>query len=136
MDGIPITGLTTMRSPTARTLKFFRDQEAQCRVVEQWIDFHKPRGFKGRPGVRRDLWGADILVRQGALLMAIQSTDGTHHSKHVDKCLANTEIRNWLDCGVPFYIYSWAKRGPRGKRKLWTPRITQLIVNSDKVKVL
>jgi hypothetical protein len=127
-----------MRSPTARTLKFFRDQGATARVVEQWIGFGgKPRTQgNGASGIRRDLWGADILVRQGQLLMAVQSTSGSNHSKRVDKCLSNPEITNWLDCGVPFYVYSWAKRGPRGKRKVWTPRIAQLVTSDGKVMVL
>lgn len=126
-----------MRSPTARTLNFFRERGATARVVEQWVGFKKKDGAGGPPGVRRDLWGADILVRQGGLLMAIQSTAGASHSARVTKCLANPDLLNWLHCGVAFFIYSWAKRGPRGGRKVWTPRITQLIEDKDgKVAVL
>lgn len=125
-----------MRSPTARTLNFFRKLDCQARVVEQWIGFGKPKGFVGKPGVRRDLWGADILVKQGCALLAVQSTSGSNHSKRVEKSLANPEILNWLDCGVTFHVYSWAKKGPRGGRKVWTPRITQLVVDNGKVKVL
>src|SRR5581483_6148194 len=73
-----------MRSPTARTLNFFRKLDCEARVVEQWIGFGKPKGFKGKPGVRRDLWGADILVRQGAAFLAVQSTSGSNHSKRVE----------------------------------------------------
>ena len=112
-------------------MKFFRDQGAEARVVEQWIDFHKGPGFKGRPGVRRDLWGADLLVRQGSLLMAVQSTSGSNHSSRINKSLGNPEILNWLHCGVTFYVYSWAKKGPRGARKTWQAKITQLVENGD-----
>ena len=116
-----------MRSPTARTLKFFRDQGAIAEVVEKWIPVPKHPGG----GIRRDLWGADMIVRQGSLLMAIQSTSGSNHANRVTKSLANTAIMNWIHCGVTFYVYSWSKRGPRGKRKVWTPKITQLIENGD-----
>ncbi len=122
-----------MRSPTARTLNFFRKQGAIAESVEKWIPIPKHPGG----GVRRDLWGADILVRQGALLMAVQSTSGSNHSSRVTKSLANPAVLNWLHCGVTFYIYSWAKKGARGKVKRWTPKITQLIENGDgKAKVL
>jgi hypothetical protein len=123
-----------MRSPTARTLKLFRDNGATARIVEQWVGFG--RGSAKRPGVRRDLWGADILVRQGARLLAIQSTTGGNHSRRVEKSLENDELHNWLDCGVAFFVYSWSKKGPRGKRKLWAPRVTQLIEAGDKIRVL
>jgi len=95
--------------------------------VEKWIPVPKHPGG----GIRRDLWGADILVRQGAMLLAIQSTSGSNHSSRVTKSLANPAVMNWIHCGVAFYIYSWAKKGPRGKRKVWTPRITQLIEDEN-----
>jgi hypothetical protein len=121
-----------MRSPTARTLDFFRKQGATAEVVEKWINIPNHPGG----GIRRDLWGADILVRQGALLMAIQSTSGSNHAHRVTKSLGNEAILNWLHCRVAFYVYSWAKKGPRGKRKVWTPKITQLVENNGKVAVL
>jgi len=122
-----------MRSPTARTKNFFELQGAAVAIVEKWIPIPKHPGG----GIRKDAWGADMLVRQGSLLMAVQSTSGSIHAHRVEKCLANPEIVNWLHTGVGFYIYSWAKRGPRGKRKVWTPKVTQLIENgSGKVAVL
>ena len=116
-----------MRSPTARTLKFFRDQGAIAEVVEKWINIPNHPGG----GIRRDLWGSDMLVRQGQLLMAIQSTSGSNHAHRVAKSLANPEILNWLHCGITFYVYSWSKRGARGKRKAWQPKVTQLVENGD-----
>jgi hypothetical protein len=119
-----------MKSTTSRTLNYFKELGCPAKVVEKWVGFGKVAPGE-RPGVRRDLWGADILVRQGGLLLAIQSTSGTNHSNHVMKCLLNDEIKNWIECGVAFYIYSWSKRGPRGKRKVWTPRITQLVIGTE-----
>jgi hypothetical protein len=117
-----------MRSPTQRTLKYLRERGnvAAVQVVEHYIKFpHMAHG------VRRDLWGADILCVQGMKLIAIQTCAGSSHSDRVNKSLGNESVGNWLVTGNLFEIWSWAKRGPRGKRKLWTPRVTQLTLNGD-----
>lgn len=106
-----------MTSPTQRTLKFLRDAGAAAVVLERWNQYAR---------IRQDIWGADILARQGQLLMAIQATSSTNHSARVEKARANPDTLNWLNCGVPYYVYSWGKKGARGKRKLWTLKITQL----------
>jgi hypothetical protein len=111
-----------MTSPTQRTLKFLRDTGATARVVEHWNGYAKRR---------IDLWGADILARQGQLLMAIQTTSDSNHSDRVEKAKANPDTLNWLGTGVPFYVFSWGKKGARNKRKLWTVRITQLSLTDD-----
>ncbi len=102
-----------MRSPTTRTLAFFRKQDCEAVVLEKWVTIPKHPGG----GIRKDCWGADILVRQGSLLMAVQSTSGSNHSSRVTKSLDNPAVLNWLHCGVAFYIYSWAKKGARGHRR-------------------
>ncbi len=69
--------------------------------------------------------------------MAVQSTSGSNHSSRVTKSLDNPAVLNWLHCGVAFYVYSWAKKGARGKVKRWQPKITQLVENGDgKARVL
>lgn len=108
-----------MTSPTQRTLAFLRKIGANAKVLERYNIYAKKR---------QDVWGADILACRGRFLWAIQTTSATNHSNRVEKSLANLEVRNWLKCGIPFYIYSWGKRGPRGKRKLWTLRITQILL--------
>jgi hypothetical protein len=35
------------------------------------------------------------------------------------KALAQPGLAAWLQCGGRFEIHGWARRGPRGKRKLW-----------------
>src|SRR4051812_7670702 len=121
-----------MKSPTQHTLKYFKDRACQCKVVERYI---KHPGM--RHGIRQDLWGADILIRQGALLMAIQTTSRAHHSDHVEKCINNPDVANWLGTGVTFYVYSWAEcsqrvngKAVRGSPKTWQPRITQLVLDN------
>jgi hypothetical protein len=96
-------------------------------VLERWNPYAR---------IRQDVWGADFLVRHGRALIAVQATSGSNHSKRVEKSIANPDTRHWLETGVLYNIYSDAKRGPRGKRKVWTPRITQLVLNGDTVTVL
>lgn len=109
-------------SPFSRTKKLLEDNG--CYVV-------KLESYNKWARRRIDVWGADMLVRQGKLGMAIQCTDSTSHSKHVDRALSHDGTIHWLKIGVNFYIYSWGKRGARGKRKVWTPRITQLVLNGE-----
>jgi hypothetical protein len=114
-----------MRSPTEHTLNYLKKIRAEARVVERWNPWAKRR---------HDLWGADILARQGMKLLAIQSTSGAHHADHVKTACANPDVQNWLVCGVAFEIWSWSRQGKAGKRKLWTPRVTQLICTNGKVR--
>lgn len=117
-----------MTSPTQRTLKFLRDTGAVARVVEHWNGYAKRR---------IDLWGADILAKQGRQLMAVQTTSDSNHSDRVEKAKVNPDTRNWLDTGVTFYVFSWGKKGARNKRKLWTVRITQLcLTDNDTITTL
>jgi hypothetical protein len=115
-----------MRSPTAHTLEYFRKQGAEARTVEVWIQ------FPGMPhGKRRDLWGADVQVIQGRALIGIQATSGDNHSKRVNDAIQNPEVSAWLATGNLFEVWSWRKAGARGKRKVWTPRVTQLTLDGD-----
>ncbi len=67
---------------------------------------------------------------QGKKLVAIQSTSGSNHAARVAKAILSTKLRRFLACdGALFEVWSWAKKGARGKRKLWTPRVEQLTLN-------
>ncbi len=46
------------------------------------------------------------------------------------KALAEPRLRQWLDAGGRFEIWSWGKRGGRGERKLWTLR-SEALLSSD-----
>ncbi len=116
-----------MRSPVARSLALLRDEGWTACVVEHWI------GPPDKPQLRRrkDAFGfGDILaccrrdfaptVRDYYQIMLIQSTDGSSLSKRISKAEALPEYGKWLDAGGLVEFHGWAKRGPRGKRKLWT----------------
>lgn len=81
---------------------------------------------------RIDIWGADILVRRGRKLIAVQASDETSHGKHVTKAMSfESPVMNWLKAGVPYYVYSEGLRGPRDQKKLWTPRLTEIAIRPD-----
>ncbi len=115
-------------SPSARTKQFFESNG--CEVV-------KLEHFNKWSRQTIDVWGADWLVRQGQLGMAIQATDHSHHANRVAKALDNPDVKNWMKIGLCFYVYSWGLQGAKGKRKTYTMRVTQIVLNkNDKLQVL
>lgn len=106
-------------TPTARTLLWLRGQGALAAVVERF-----------NPGTRRrhDLFGCiDVLALDGQPgCLGVQVTTGEHVSHRLEKirsdeCWPNVE--RWLAAGNRLVVHGWAKRGPRGKRKVWTLRV-------------
>lgn len=101
-------------SPIARTLRYLREQGYRAEVVEKTI----PRTF-----IKKDLWGADILaIKGGSPLLAIQCTSGGNVPVRVQKLKANGHDEVWKSVGATIEVWGWAKRGPRGERKVWTLR--------------
>ena len=113
-------------------------------VVEKWIPV-SAKGFRGKL-VRKDLFDCiDILCPQGMILLGIQSTDGTSHSKRVEKAKESKKLRAFMMTTCLFEIWSWSKRskrdeegklaktkkGERFKEKEWKLRVTQLRVNKN-----
>lgn len=108
-------------TPTARSLAECRKRGWPSTVVEKWI-----------PQTRRrlDVFGfGDILAldgQPGSLL--VQATSGSNVSSRVTKIL--TECRalaqTWLAAGNRIEVWGWAKKGPRGARKLWTLRVVEV----------
>lgn len=116
-----------------QSLKYLRDHGWQCAVVERWIQFGPEGQAKlGMPGIRVDVWGfGDILACRrskpdGVALVDVyeialfQTTDITSKSKHLAKAENILELKCWKDAGGLAFLHAWAKRGPRGKRKVWT----------------
>ncbi len=103
-----------MSKATELTLKRLRETGWTVAIVERWVQAARKR---------IDAFGLiDILaVRPGAVL-GVQSTTGSQHSEHVRKALAEPRLVRVLASGMRFELWSWAKRGGRGRRKLWTLR--------------
>lgn len=103
-------------SPTQRSLAFCREQGWTAQVVEKWV----------QQAMRRvDLFGViDLVVcdGQGGGPLGVQACAGSSHAARREKALEEPRLRAWLDAPARFEVWSWAKRGPRGERKLWTLR--------------
>ncbi len=101
-------------TPTQRSLQKLRADGYTACVVERWI----PRVM-----VRKDAFGfGDILgIRgpdTGALL--VQTTTASHSAAREKKIVDLPEAALWVGCGNRIEVHSWAKRGGRGARKVWT----------------
>jgi hypothetical protein len=59
----------------------------------------------------------------------VQVTSGAHHAareaKIVEECYENA--RRWMEDGSRVEVWSWSKRGPKGRQR-WTLRRTSLLV--------
>ena len=103
-----------MPSPTARSLKYLRDNGYTAQVVEKFNSFTKQRN---------DLFKCiDIVAIKPGEILGVQSTSGSNHSARVVKSCGIPELHTWFQAGGKFVVHSWAKKGPRGKQKTWAPR--------------
>lgn len=103
-----------MSSPTQRSLAECKKRGWTAQVVEQTI----PRTF-----IKRDLFGfIDIIAITPTATIGIQATSGTNHAARMTKARQQPHFAAWLAAGRTFAVWSWTKRGDRGKRKLWALR--------------
>lgn len=104
-----------MSSPTQRSLDYCRKHGWTAGVVEKWNPHAR---------IRQDLFGCiDMIVlddEQGPL--AVQATSGSGHAARRKKSIAEPRLKTWLESPARFEVWSWSKKGPRGKRKTWTLR--------------
>jgi hypothetical protein len=102
-------------TPSARTLAECRRRGWIAQVVEQTV----PRTF-----VKRDLFSIiDIVAVGERSIIGIQATSGSNSAPRVTKILAEPRALRWLQAGARLEVWSWSKRGARGKRKTWTLRV-------------
>ena len=105
-------------SPTERSLARLRLSAFKAQVVERWNPHAR---------VRVDLFGIiDIVAIRPGTVLGVQACSGGDVSKRVTKALGEPLLRLWLMAGGQFEVWGWAKRGPKGKRKLWTIRCLRL----------
>jgi hypothetical protein len=101
-------------SPTARTLRECRKRGYEAQVVEKFNSFTKRR---------IDLFGCiDVVACTPEGILGIQATSGANHAARMTKAKAEPKLGRWLKAGGQFAVWSFAKQGGRGKRKLWTLR--------------
>lgn len=113
-----------MTSPTQRTLAECRKRGMVAGVVEKWNPHAR---------VRQDLFGCiDIVALIPAFqifpgfIVGIQACAGASHAARRAKAVREPRLWNWIEAGGRFQVWSWAKQGARGKRKLWTLRIEEI----------
>lgn len=105
-------------SPTARTLAECRSRNWPVQVVERFCIYSKRR---------IDLFGCiDLVAITPDGILGIQACAGASHAARRTKALAEPRLRAWLEAGARFEVWSWAKRGDRGERKLWTLRVEDI----------
>ena len=108
-------------SPTSRSLELLREMGYQSQVVEY---------FHGPSRKRRDLYGCiDIVGAHPTLgILGVQATSGSNHSARFKKA-CGCPVYAWLAGGAHLQVWSWAKKGKAGERKLWTVRVQQVTLN-------
>lgn len=105
--------------PMQRSTQLCREEKWTYGITEKW---------NAAVGVRQDFLGViDLIVMDGAGggplgVQCGRDTGGGDHAAHRAKALAEPRLRAWLESPARFEIWSWGKKGARGKRKLWTVR--------------
>lgn len=110
-------------TPSARAIADCKLRGWTAQVVEQTIRIPGGRTFK------RDLYGCiDIVALTGAGILGIQVTSGAHNAERHAKILAEPRMKLWLESGARLAVWSYSKRGARGKRKTWVLREVEVRV--------
>jgi hypothetical protein len=109
-------------SPTARTLAELRRLGWTAQVVEHWNAYARRRIDLGG-GIDVVAWhGPNLSTFAHGGILGVQACAGASHAARRDKLLALPAMREWVAAGGLLEIWSWAKQGARGKRKVWTLR--------------
>ena len=108
-----------MSSPTARALKEMRSLGFIAGVVERFNSFTKQKN---------DLFGfVDVVcAHPDCGLLFVQVTSGSNHAARVAKIRESENFPKLLAAGGRVEVWSYAKQGPRGKRKKWVLRREEL----------
>ena len=109
--------------PGQRSLEWFRKQGWYAYSVSRWVS---------QAGRRVDFAGfADLIAYSPSLgiIVACQATTTAHQSDRLAKILSLESAGAWMKAGGKVHVHGWAKRGPRGKRKLWTLTVTPVLEN-------
>jgi len=117
--------------PAARTMDECRKRGWIAGIVERRIPFPRPRGTTLDLFGVIDIIALDMAAPVGRRTVGIQATTGNggRHADHRAKILAESRARDWLEAGNRLELWSWAKQGSAGKRKLWTLRVETFTVD-------
>jgi len=114
-----------MSSPTSRSTELLRSRGWTVAKVEYWQPYWRD-GEDGvsRPtkqGVRRDLWGCDLIACQpGIGILLVQTTSASNARARVHKLAEIPEALEWLRSGGRIEVHGWRKapikRGAKAKK--------------------
>lgn len=115
-----------MSTTTARTATYLEKRGIRSGLVERFVR------QAGPVGKRYDLFGfIDVIACYPGAIAGLQITSGDHVSTRVTKILEecpNAAKEFLLSKGV-IEVWGWSKKGKKGKRKLWTPRVVSIRLN-------
>jgi len=103
-------------TPTQRTLQELRRRGYVAQVVERWNAFAK---------IRQDLFGfIDIVAVKSNEngVLGVQATSTGNVPSRIQKASLSPNLSVWLQAGNRFAVWGWAKRGAKGKRKVYQLR--------------
>jgi hypothetical protein len=107
-------------SPTKRALAECKKRGWIAQVVERWNQYAK---------VRQDLFGVIDIVAlvppseaEPGYILGIQACAGPSHAARRTKIAEEPRTAKWKEAGGKIAVWSFAQRGERGARKLWTLR--------------
>lgn len=112
-------------TPTQRTLTLLRSAGYLVAVVERFNQF---------AGVRQDVYGfGDLLACRATTteIVLVQATSTPNVNARVKKIRALPAHAEWLGAGGRILVIGWAKRGAKGKRKVWTSKVVELTLDSE-----
>ena len=100
-------------TPTARSLEVLREMGYAADVVERWIAAAR---------IRKDWGGFGDLLAAHPLhgILLVQSCAGASAAARYTKAQSCPALEIWKAAGGRAEVWSWGKKGERGKRKLWT----------------
>lgn len=107
-------------TPTARSLAWLKS--------EGWTYANVERRIPGK-FVTMDCFGFldYIALKPGEKgILGLQFTSDSNHAAHYHKIVLERRATLWLACDNRIWLMSWSKKGARGKRKLWEPRIQEI----------
>ena len=107
-------------TPTARTLLELRKRGAFADVVERRL---------AKTFVTKDLFGCiDIVALEPGITgcLGVQCTTVANQAARVAKILDEPRALMWLGTGNRLQVWGWAKKGAKGRRKLWALSVTSI----------
>ncbi len=113
-------------SPTKRARAELERLGWKSQIVERWNPFAR---------VRQDLFGCiDIVAADPSVgILGVQACAGSSHATREAKIEAEPRAVVWIESGGRIEVWSFSKRGARGKRKLWTIRRTRAFLVDGRI---